>query len=213
MISLKTLVFNPFQENTYLIYDETNECVIIDPGMSNTHEEKTFVDTIETLNLKPVKAILTHAHIDHVLGCSFVFEKYGLLPEGHSGDEFFLEQTAAYAGQFGMSVAKNPPSLGKHLNESDEIVFGNSRLEIIHVPGHSPGSLLYYNRESEILISGDVLFLESIGRSDLPGGNHSQLISGIKEKLMTLPDNVKVYPGHGPKTSIINERNGNPFLV
>ncbi|MDR2927352.1 MAG: MBL fold metallo-hydrolase [Cytophagaceae bacterium] len=212
MIFIKKLVFNPVQVNTYMVYDDTKECVIIDPGMSNISENQKFAAMVEKLKLKPVKVLLTHAHFDHVLGCTFVSDRYELLPEGCSDDEFILKNTKEYAAQFGFALNEAPPLLDNYFAQGDKVCFGNSTLEVIHVPGHSPGSLLYYHPESGILLSGDVLFAGSIGRSDLVGGNHKQLIDGIYDKLLTLPDTVKVYPGHGAETTILNEKSYNPFL-
>jgi len=212
MLQIHTLTFNPFQENTYLLYDETKECAIVDPGMYSPAEQDTLVNAIEKLGLKPVLAIQTHLHVDHVLGCGFVLEKYGLAPKAHAADEFFIENTQAYARQFGLSIDKNPPALGAYLKDGDEVKFGTTILKVIHVPGHSPGGVLFYDVQSGILVSGDVLFQGSVGRSDLPGGNQHELIDGIQEKLMILPDGVKVYPGHGPSTTIGFERTNNPFL-
>lgn len=212
MLQIHTLTFNPFQENTYLLYDETKECAIVDPGMYSSAEQETLVKTIEKLGLTPVLALQTHLHVDHVFGCSFVLEKYGLAPQAHAADEFFIENTQAYARQFGLNIDKNPPGLGGYLKEGDEVKFGNSTIKVIHVPGHSPGGVLFYNALSGILVSGDVLFQGSVGRSDLPGGNQHELIDGIHEKLMVLPDNVIAYPGHGPSTTIGFERTNNPYL-
>lgn len=206
------MVFNPFQENTYLLYDETKDCAIIDPGMLSLAEQKSFVDAIDQLGLNPVMALQTHLHVDHVFGCGFVLEKYGLAPQAHASDEFFIENTQSYARQFGFELEKNPPALGSYLKQDDVIQLGNSKLVVIHVPGHSPGGILFYNSLSGILVSGDVLFQGSIGRSDLPGGNQHELIDGIQEKIMVLPDHVKVYPGHGPSTTIGFERINNPYL-
>ncbi|MCL2072594.1 MAG: MBL fold metallo-hydrolase [Marinilabiliaceae bacterium] len=212
MIKVKRRVYSPWQENTYIVYDDSGECIVIDPGMISEDENKNFDDTIERLKLKIVRVILTHAHLDHIFGCAFMAKKYGLFPECHADDLFIYNNTENYSLQFGIKLAENPPHLGSFLTDKDKINFGNTSLEIIHVPGHSPGSLLYYSPDAKILLSGDVLFCQGIGRSDLPGGNHSQLINGINEKLMILPDDVKVYPGHGPDTTIGFEKCNNPFL-
>ena len=212
MLKIKRRVYSLFQENTFIVYDETDECIVIDPGMFSDEEKENFEKTINRLKLKPVRVLLTHAHLDHIFGCAFMSEKYGLLPECNAEDEFLYYNTTAYALQFGIKMPENLPKIGKNLTENDKIMFGNTILDIIHIPGHSPGSLLYYNSESRVLFSGDVLFCQGIGRSDLPGGNHNLLIKGIKEKLMILPDGVKVYPGHGPETTIGFEKSGNPFL-
>jgi hydroxyacylglutathione hydrolase len=212
MLQVKTLTFNPFQENTYLLYDETKECAIVDAGMFTSAEEQQLVAIINNLGLKPVLMLQTHMHVDHVFGGNFVNRTYGLLPQGHVADEFFIGQTKDYAKQFGIEMAENPPAISKFLEEGDKVVFGNTWLEVIHVPGHSPGGILFYHQETANLIAGDVLFSGSVGRSDLPGGDHDSLISGILQKLMVLPDDVVVYPGHGPSTTIGNERSHNPFL-
>lgn len=212
MLQIHTLVFSPFQENTYLLYDETNECAIVDPGMLTPDEEQRLVQTIDQLGLTPVLALQTHLHLDHLFGSRFVFEKYGLLPWAHSADAFLLDGIQAYARQFGIDQMKNPPELAGFLNENDEVNFGNTTLKVIHVPGHSPGGVLFYNADASILVAGDVLFRGSVGRSDLPGGNQHELIDGIHAKLMVLPDEVQVYPGHGPATTIDYERAHNPFL-
>lgn len=212
MVQIETLVFNPFQENTYLLYDETKECAIVDPGMFSSSEQDEIVKTIDKLGLKPVLVLQTHLHVDHVFGCGFVLKKYGLRAQAHVADEFLLENTKEYARQFGFNLKENPPALGGYLKDGDEVKFGNSVLKIIHVPGHSPGGILFYNIESVTLISGDVLFRGSVGRSDLPGGNQHELIDGIHEKLMLLPDDVRVYPGHGPSTTIGYEKIHNPYI-
>lgn len=212
MLQIHTLVFSPFQENTYLLYDETRECAIVDPGMLDPSEEEKLVQAIEQLGLKPVLALQTHLHLDHVFGSRFVFEKYGLLPMAHSADAFLLEGIQAYARQFGIDKMKNPPDLGAVLGDNDEVIFGHTILKVIHVPGHSPGGILFYNADAGILLAGDVLFRGSVGRTDLPGGNQHELIDGIQAKLLVLPDEVRVYPGHGPSTTIAFERANNPFL-
>ncbi|TCO09698.1 MBL fold metallo-hydrolase [Natronoflexus pectinivorans] len=212
MIQVKNLVYNPFQENTYIVYDESKECVIFDPGMLSDQECQHFSDEIESLGVKPVKLLQTHLHLDHVFGTSYVSKTYELDPVSHKDDLFFLEQTQDYALQFGLEVKEKPPVPKEFLTEGDEVRFGNTVFKVIHIPGHSPGGILFYNEESKTLFSGDVLFQGSVGRSDLPGGNHESLIKGIQEKLMVLPDDVVVYSGHGPSTTIGKERYNNPFL-
>ena len=212
MLQIKTLVFNPFQENTYLLYDETKECAIVDAGMLSAAENQILVDTIDQLGVRPVKLLQTHLHLDHVFGARFVLEKYGLSPIAHVADEFLIGQTVEYARQFGVTIAENPPSLISTLADGDMVTIGNSSLEVIHLPGHSPGGIGFYQPQDKLLIVGDVLFNGSVGRSDLPGGDHNVLIKGIQDRLMQLPDNVAVYPGHGPTTTIGQERESNPFF-
>lgn len=211
MINIKSFVCNPYQENTYLLYDDSLECVIVDPGMYNGDEQNTILKFIAEKKLKPVLLLNTHCHIDHVLGNKFIYETYGLLPQFHKGEEAVLNAVVAYAPQMGIRYEVSPlPET--YLPESGSISFGNSELELIFAPGHSPAHLCFYNKEDKILIGGDVLFYRSIGRTDLPGGNHDQLISNIREKIFTLPDDCKVYPGHGPSTMIGSEKQFNPFL-
>lgn len=212
MLQVLTFVFNPFQENTYLLFDETGECAIVDPGMLFDNERNELVAAIQSNGLKPVKLLQTHLHLDHVFGTRFACEKFNLVPEAHAYDEFFIAQSKEYALQFGFNIDSNPPPIGKYLVAGDVVKFGNVSLMVIHVPGHSPGSILFYDVNSKVLIAGDVLFQGSVGRGDLPKGDHNLLIKGINEKLMVLSDDVEVYPGHGPRTTIGRERATNPFL-
>ena len=211
MINIKSFVCNPYQENTYLLYDDSLECVIIDPGMYNGDEQNAVLKFIAEKKLKPVLLLNTHCHIDHVLGNKFIYDTYGILPQFHKGEEAVLNAVVAYAPQMGINYEVSPLPV-TYLPENGSISFGNSQLELIFSPGHSPAHLCFYNKEEKILIGGDVLFYRSIGRTDLPGGNHDQLISNIREKIFTLPDDCKVYPGHGPATSIDFEKENNPFL-
>lgn len=212
MISIKTFTCNPYQENTYILYDETLECVIIDPGMYTGEEQNAFLKFIADNKLKPVLLLNTHCHIDHVLGNKFVFDTYGLLPQFHQGELYVLNAVVAYAPQMGIRYEVSPqPEI--YLSETGTISFGTSKLELIFAPGHSPAHLCFYNGENKILMGGDVLFYNSIGRTDLPGGNHAQLIKNIREKLFILPDDCKVYPGHGQPTTIGFEKQYNPFLT
>lgn len=212
MIQIKSFTCNPYQENTYLLFDETRECVIVDPGMYTGDEQNAVLKFIAENKLKPVLLLNTHCHIDHVLGNKFVYDTYGLFPQFHKGEEIVLNAVVSYAPQMGIRYEVSPlPET--FLAESGTIEFGQSKLELIFAPGHSPAHLCFHCTEDNFLIGGDVLFYESIGRTDLPGGNHSQLIKNIKEKLFILPDDCKVYPGHGPATTIGFEKKSNPFLT
>jgi len=212
MIQVKSFTCNPYQENAYILFDETLECLIIDPGMYTGEEQNAVLKFIAEQKLKPVLLLNTHCHIDHVLGNKFVYDTYGLLPQFHKGEEILLNSVVAYAPSMGIRYEVSPlPEI--YLAENGQIEFGNSRLEIIFAPGHSPAHLCFYSADDNLLIAGDVLFYQSIGRTDLPGGNHSQLIKSIREKLFVLPDDCKVYPGHGPATSIGFEKKHNPFLT
>lgn len=210
-MELAIFAFNPFQENTYILYDDTNECVIVDPGCSNPEERKLLVDFIDEKKLKPVRLINTHCHIDHVLGNKYVSEKYNLDLEIPQGEQEVLDSCEMVSKMYGIPYEKSP-SPKHYLIDNEEITFGNTILTSISTPGHSPASLSFFNKESNILIAGDVLFYESIGRTDLPGGNMETLLLSIKSRVLTLGDDVLVFPGHGPKTTIGHERVNNPFL-
>jgi len=212
MITIDVLPINPWQENTYILSDESKECVIIDPGCLSPDERKFVSDFIANKDLKPVRLLHTHMHLDHVFGSSYIAKTYDLKSEGHIGDEPFIDQTVTYATQFGVEVDENPPAFGNYLNEGDEVTFGNSSLKVIHVPGHSPGGILFYQPEEQFAIVGDSIFRESIGRADLPGGDFDTLISNLKNKVLKLEDEVVLYPGHGPSTTVGHERQNNPFL-
>lgn len=211
MIDLKVFVNNPYQENTYILSDNTKECVIIDPGMYTAAEQNAVVNYIKNQDLKPVLLLNTHCHIDHVLGNKFIFDQYGLKPQFHEGELQMLQAVPAYAPQQGMRYDLSPePEV--FLASSGKISFGKTDLDILFAPGHSPAHLCFYSKADALLIGGDVLFKGSIGRTDLPGGNYEILMSSIKNQLFTLPDEVKVYPGHGPLTTIGFEKLYNPFF-
>jgi len=211
MINILTLVFSDFQINTYIVYDQTNECVIIDPGCYYSEEETILKETIKTKNLKPVHLLNTHTHLDHVFGNKFVSDTFNLGSEACFEDEVVLNSFEFATNRYGLTTNK-PYSIKKYLKEGDIIKFGNSELEVLEVPGHTPGHLAFVNRNEKIAFVGDVLFSNSIGRTDLPGGNHKQLIESIKNKLYTLPEETVVYSGHGPTTSIEKEKCSNPFV-
>jgi glyoxylase-like metal-dependent hydrolase (beta-lactamase superfamily II) len=212
MITICDFVFGPFQENTYVLYDETRECVVIDPGNNTASEDKKLSDFISENNLIVKRLILTHGHIDHINGNKYVFDTYGLLPEVHQSDVYFIEKHLSSATMYGLP-AQQSPMPKTYLKEGDVIEFGNSKLQTIHTPGHSPGSITFYNVEQKFMIAGDVLFYGSIGRTDLPMGNMDDLISSIKNKLFNLGDEMKVYNGHGQSTTIGFEKLHNPFLI
>ena len=210
-MTIAAFVFNMFQENTYLLYDETGECVIIDPGCFDKSEQNELIDYISSKNLKPVKLLNTHCHVDHIMGNSFIHEKFGLKPVLHRGELQQLQAAEQYAGLFGVSIAPSPLP-DEYMDEGDKITFGKTELEVLFTPGHSPGEVCLFCRKDKILIAGDVLFQMSIGRTDLPGGDYNTLVTSIREKLFPLGDDVKVYPGHGPETNIGFEKLRNPFL-
>ena len=204
--------FNPFQENTFVIYDETKEAIIIDPGCHDSNEKDELVNWIQKQKLNVQMVLNTHCHIDHVFGNKYITEyfKTGLFI--HQGEQPILDAYLDMGAMFGISGEPSPKPSG-YLKEGEQIKFGNTRLDILFTPGHSPASISFYAPEDKYLIAGDVLFQGSIGRTDLPGGNYQTLIQSIKTQLLVLPDEVVVYPGHGPATTIGRERISNPFLV
>jgi glyoxylase-like metal-dependent hydrolase (beta-lactamase superfamily II) len=211
MITVQSFTFNPFGENTFLLYDETLQCIIIDPGCSGTREENELKSFIEKNNLKPILLFNTHCHIDHILGNAFVHKTYGLHPVYHPEEEANLAMGESVAQMYGIPYHSSPKAL-HHLNEPQLLSFGNSSLKILFTPGHSAGSLSLYAEKENFLIGGDVLFNRSIGRTDLPGGDFKTLERSILSKLYTLPDHTKVYCGHGDPTTIGEEKIHNPFV-
>ncbi len=212
MALVASFTFNPFQENTYLVYDDTKECVIFDPGCYTETERTNLAEFIKANELKPVRLINTHCHIDHVFGNKFVADTYGLPLEIHKGELPVLEAVPMVSKTYGIPMADQSPMPEKFIEEGDIITFGNSSMKALFTPGHSPASLSFYCADGNILIAGDVLFQNSIGRTDLPGGDFTTLINSIKEKYYPLGDDVKVFPGHGPSTTIGYEKANNPFL-
>lgn len=211
MITVKQLVFNGFQVNTYILSDETKECVIVDAANYDNNENKKLTDYIESQGLKPVYHINTHCHIDHVLGSAYVEEKYGTGLSIHPDSKGFLASAKEQATMYGFNLNATA-SISHLLNEGDKIKFGKSELEVLYTPGHADGSICLVSHESKFVITGDVLFCESIGRTDLPTGSFDLLKNSILNKLFSLPDVYTVYPGHGPETSIGHERINNPFI-
>ena len=211
-ININKFVFNPFQENTYLVYDESGECVLIDAGCSTPDEQDILSGFIDTNSLKPVKLINTHCHVDHIMGNSYIYNKFGLKTQAHKEEKHNFKNAPEHAALFGIRF-NTLPSEFIELNEKDKVKFGNSVLEILHLPGHSAGSLAFYSKVQKFVIVGDVLFKDSIGRTDLPGGNYETLMFSIKEKLFSLGDEFVVYSGHGPESTIGEEKESNPFLV
>lgn len=211
MLTIETFTFNPYQENTYLIIDQEGNCVIIDPGMHSLQEQSYFKDFIVNNNLKPTLLLNTHCHIDHVLGNHFIHENWGLKPNFHEFEVPVLVSVENYAPQMGFRYETSPiPET--FIQDKEIIEFGGHKIEAIFAPGHSPGHLCYYIDDQKILIGGDVLFQNSIGRTDLPGGDHQTLLNSIQKRIYRLPENVEVYPGHGPTTTIGFEKKTNPFV-
>ncbi len=212
MIVVKKFVFNPFMENTYVVWDEdTKEAMVVDPGCSNDEEELALSSFIEERHLNIKYMVNTHCHIDHFLGCQFVKEKFNpayFVPEN---DFPLLQNAEAQASMFGIEI-KTPPGPDDYLSERKVLTLGNSSIKLLSTPGHSPGEYCLYFEDEKFCVSGDVLFQKNIGRTDLWGGNYDVLLNSIKEKLLTLPDDVIVYSGHGENTTIGEEKINNPFL-
>jgi len=211
MIHVEKFVFNPVEENTYLLWNEKGHAIIIDPGCYFTAEQETLEKFLKERNLKPVQLINTHCHLDHVFGIKWVAKTYQLELFIHPMEEKVLEFAPATGAMLGLGydVYKG---VFHFLQDCNIINLDDDKLEVIFTPGHSPGSICFYCREQNFLIGGDVLFYESIGRTDLPGGNHQQLLNSIQKKLFVLTDETVVYPGHGSETTIGHEKKYNPFL-
>ena len=206
-------VFNPIQENTYIVWDESKECIIIDAGNMSAREDRVLADFIEEQGLKPVLAVNTHCHFDHILGVEFVRSTYGAKFAASSADLELLKNGRASGAMFGMELGALPESIDIDLATTEEVKFGNTTLRVIATPGHSKGCVSLYHEPSKSLFTGDTLFRESIGRTDLPGGDYPTIMQSILKKILPLGDEVVVYPGHGDKSNIGHESLYNPFVV
>jgi len=211
MFQIKVFTFNPVQENTYLLYNEYKECIIIDPGCYFDHEKDELKSFINLNKLEPKILLNTHCHLDHVFGNKFISEEYELTLKAHTLEKPILDMAPASGLMFNLPF-DNYQGEVIFLEEGDIISLRDDELEVIHAPGHSPGSICFYCARQHFIIGGDVLFQNSIGRTDLPYGSHEDLVRNIKEKLFKLPEDVKVYSGHGPVTTIGNEMKDNPYL-
>ena len=203
---------NQLGENSYVLSDETGECIFVDPGFYFDEEHDEVRTYIAENKLKPVKITNTHCHFDHIMGVDFLRKEYNIPFYAHKEDAFLVERAAGQVQMFGMEMEPVQPA-DHFFDEGEKVSFGQSELEIFHVPGHAPGHVVFYSKADNFVVVGDVLFYGSIGRTDLPGGDYDTLISGIKNKLFKLPDDTKVYSGHGPETTLGFEKNTNPFLT
>ncbi|MBQ5925733.1 MAG: MBL fold metallo-hydrolase [Paludibacteraceae bacterium] len=212
-MKIKQIQNNPFQENTYIVWDETSmEAAIVDCGALFPQEEERIEAFISDNNLKVKYILNTHLHLDHCFGNAWAVERYGVLPMAHEDDETLLARMGEQARMFGLPFEVKTEKLGGYLKDGDVLTLGENRIEVIHTPGHSRGGLCFYIPSAGWLVSGDSLFEGSIGRTDLEGGSYATLIKSITERLMTLPEETVVYPGHGPYTTIGDEKRSNPFL-
>jgi hydroxyacylglutathione hydrolase len=212
MIKVKTFVFNAFQVNTYVVYAENKDCIIIDPACSNPNEVSKLLNFIETEKLNPILAANTHAHVDHILANADITAKLAIKLAAHPASRYFYLNALSFATELGLNLDKVVmPDLD--LQDKDTIKLGNSLVTILYTPGHADGSICFYSAEGHFVISGDLIFYASIGRTDFPTGNFETLSQSIKEKIYTLPDNTIIYPGHGPSTSVGFEKLNNPFVT
>lgn len=211
MLNIKSFAFNPFQENTYLLFDESGNGVLVDPGCYEKSEKSELENFIRDKNISIKQIVNTHCHIDHVLGNSWAKRTFGVELLIHKNEAPVLKSVEVYAPNYGFQDYESAEPNG-FLKEGEIIKVGSESLKILFVPGHAPGHVVFYHEPSNRLIAGDTLFKGSIGRTDLPGGNHNQLITKIKSVLFRLPEETIVYPGHGPETSIGFEKINNPFV-
>ena len=213
MLKIQKYVCNMFGENTYVVWDDTRECVIIDCGAFYPEEHAAIENLIKSESLKPVHLLCTHGHIDHVMGNGFVSQTYGINPEIHAGDEYLITDLREQArSMVGMDYADYIPPVGKYLSETDVISFGSHTLEIIHTPGHTPGGIVFHCKEEKVAFTGDTLFRMSIGRTDFERGSYEEILNSLSKVIAQLPADTTVYPGHGPKTNISDELSYNPYL-
>ena len=210
MLAVQSFTFNPVQENTYVLYEGKDAC-IIDPGCYFGNERRTLQEWMEEQELTPKFLLNTHCHLDHVFGNKFIHDEYGLTLHLHEKEKEMLHHAPAAALQWNMPFENYRGDL-IFLNAGDTIDIGNSQLTVIFAPGHSPGSICFYCKAQDFIVSGDVLFRLSIGRTDLPGGDYEMLINSIRKEIFVLPEATIVYPGHGDPTSIGFEKKNNPFV-
>ncbi len=211
-MKIACLQFNPIQENTYVVWDDTKECVVIDAGNSTPREDAALDNFIAEHGLRPVLAANTHGHFDHTLGVEHLKQRYGIPFALSSKDQFLLDNAATSGSVFGVKIGQMPAA-DLDLDTTPEIRFGDTVLQVIHTPGHTPGHVALYDPVSKSLFTGDTLFRESIGHTDLPGGDYSWIMRSILDKLVPLGEEVRVYPGHGPESTIGHEMLYNPFIV
>lgn len=212
-MNIVKFIFNPIQENTYLLWDESLECIIIDAGNASAAEDSRLTEFIAEHNLKPVMAVNTHGHFDHIMGINYLKQNFGVQFALSSKDEYLRASAQQSCAMFGIAATVEVPQIDIDLDAVDSIKFGNTELKVIKTPGHTPGGIVLFEPQSNHLFTGDTLFRESIGRTDLPGGEYGTIIRSILNNIIPLGDEIVVYPGHGEKTTIGHESLYNPFVV
>jgi glyoxylase-like metal-dependent hydrolase (beta-lactamase superfamily II) len=211
-MNIKSFEFNLLQENCYVVSDDTQEAIIIDCGAYFESDRKAIIDYLRNMKLKPVHLLCTHGHFDHAFGNNTIYEEFGLKPEIHADDASLIEDLVRQCSDFGIPYAWVTPPLGHLLTDGETITFGHHQLKVLHTPGHSKGSVIFYCQEEGIAFSGDTLFRMGVGRTDLAGGSWKELMQSLQTKIALLPANTVVYPGHGPKTTIGEEVSMNPYF-
>lgn len=213
MITVKRFTCNMLAENCYVVSDESQEAVIIDCGVMYQEEGTAITQYIRDNGLHPVHLLCTHGHFDHCMGNGLIYREFGLKPEAHTGDQFLMETMQQQTTDIlGVALPMEVPPVGRYLSDKVTITFGSHTLRILHTPGHTPGGVTYYCKEESIAFSGDTLFRMSIGRTDFEGGSYEQIIHSLQEVLAGLPPDTRVYPGHGPETTIADEIQYNPYM-
>jgi hydroxyacylglutathione hydrolase len=211
MITIQDFCFSAFQENTYVLYNELKEAIIIDPGCYTRIEEKILSDFIRKENLKPILLLNTHCHLDHVFGNNFVSETYGLTAHIHPNEQIVLDRLPEAAAKWGAPTEAYKGAI-QYIHEGEMIQFGSDSFKVLLTPGHSPGSVCFYHVEQDFMIGGDLIFKDGVGRTDLPGANPLDLIKSIREQIFPLPDSLTIYSGHGPATTWGREKEHNPYI-
>lgn len=210
MIQVKTFYFNELRECTYVLWDDAGACVVVDAGAESEREQRRLQEFITKQQLRPTAMLNTHGHFDHVLGNAFLARTYGIKSYIHAGDRTLLEKTNEYGAMFGYRI-EQPPAAAGFLSDDEPVRFGHAQLQVLHTPGHSKGGVCFYSPGDKFVLTGDTLFRGNIGRVDLPGGDFDEIMESLA-KLMTLPDDTVVYPGHGLPSTIGDERRGNPYI-
>ncbi|MEI6151170.1 MAG: MBL fold metallo-hydrolase [Chitinophagia bacterium] len=211
MITIQDFCFSAFQENTYVLYNEFKEAIIIDPGCYTRIEEKILTDFIRKENLKPTLLLNTHCHLDHVFGNNYVSETYGLTAHIHPNEQIVLDRLPEAAAKWGVPTDAYRGPI-QYIQEGELISFGKDSFKVLLTPGHSPGSVCFYNSQQDFLMGGDLIFKDGVGRTDLPGANPNDLIKSIREQIFPLPDSLTIYSGHGPVTTWGREKEHNPYI-